>query len=238
MHRFFSNNLSLSKDDINHIANVLRLKAGDEIIICDGKLTDYQCRITEISKSGAEFDILCSSQNLAEPCVQITLFQGLPKSDKMDLIVQKCVELGAVRIVPVESRRSVAKIKDGGHKKTSRWQSIAEAAAKQSGRGIVPEIASVISFEEAVDQMASCYDIALMPYELEEADSITNILKNRSNINSIAIFTGPEGGISNEEITLAKSKGISALTLGKRILRCETAGFTAIILTLSILGEY
>ncbi|MCL2565158.1 MAG: 16S rRNA (uracil(1498)-N(3))-methyltransferase [Defluviitaleaceae bacterium] len=237
--RFFSDDLSLSKEDINHIANVLRLKTGDEITICDGKLTDYKCAITKISKPelAVEFDILGSSPNLSEPCVQITLFQGLPKSDKMDLIVQKCVELGVYRIVPVECSRSITKITDNRDKKIARWQNIAEAAAKQSGRGIVPEIASPISFDKAVGQMLSC-DVALMPYELENVNSIKNALTPPSNISNIAIFIGPEGGISDEEIALAKSKDIQTVSLGKRILRCETAGFTALILILSTLGEY
>jgi len=235
--RFFSDNLSLSKEDINHIANVLRLKTGDEITICDGKLTDYKCSITKISKSAVEFKVLGSAPNLSEPCMQITLFQGLPKSDKMDLIVQKCVELGVSQIVPVESARSISKIKGSGDKKTARWQSIAEAAAKQSGRGIMPEIGNVISFDEAIKLMVS-YDIALMPYELERENSIATALKTSANISNIAIFIGPEGGISGEEIALAKSKGIQTVTLGRRILRCETAGFTSLTLILSILGEY
>jgi len=240
MRRFFSadsNCLTLSKDDVNHIANVLRLNRGDEILICDGKSTDYLCRISEITKSTVSFESLSSSPNPAEPSVSVTLFQGLPKSDKMDLIVQKCVELGVNCIIPVESERSVVKVKESANKKISRWQSISEAAAKQSGRGIVPEIGNVIDFGKALEQMGA-YDISLIPYELETANSIDNTLKNTSDINSIAIFVGPEGGISEKEINLAKSSGLLAISLGRRILRCETAGFTALTLSLAAVGEY
>jgi len=243
MRRFFSScentqaNLSLSKDDINHLLNVLRLEVGDEIIICDGKATDYLCAIKEISKAGASFEILSSSANQAESAVKITLFQGLPKSDKMDLIVQKAVELGVNSIIPVESERSVAKIKDGGEKKIARWQSISEAAAKQSGRGIIPKIGSAINFDKACEQMSS-YNLALIAYELETSNSLKKIVKNHQNLNNLAIFIGPEGGISDKEATLAKSKGIIPITLGKRILRSESAGFMAIILSLAAVGEY
>lgn len=239
MRRFFSLNtdLSPSKEDVNHIVNVLRLIPGDEIIICDGKSTDYLCRITEVSKSGISIEVLSSSPNLCEPRAHVTLFQGLPKSDKMDLIVQKCVELGISRIIPVECARSIAKITGNADKKIARWQSISESAAKQSGRGIVPEIGDVLDFESAVHQMKS-FDLALMPYELENANSIQNALENHSKVNSLAIFIGPEGGISNEEADLAKSHGIIPVSLGKRILRCETAGFTALTLSLAYLGEY
>jgi len=239
MHRFFSNStdISIRGDDINHIANVLRLKPEDEIIICDSGATDHLCRISELSKSGVSVEVLSSSPNACEPRVQVTLFQGLPKSDKMDFIVQKCVELGVNRIVPVECTRSIAKITGNADKKVSRWQSISESAAKQSGRGIIPKIGELANFNSAVQQMAT-YDLALMPYELESKCSVSGILKNHSNINNLAIFIGPEGGISNEEAGLAKAHGILPVSLGKRILRCETAGFCALTLSLAFLGEY
>jgi len=237
MRRFFSDDLSPSKDDINHIVNVLRLSPGDEIIICDGRGTDHLCRIMEVSKSGVKVEPLSSSLNTCEPRVQVTLFQGLPKSDKMDLIVQKCVELGVTRIVPVECERSIAKITGNSDKKIARWQSISEGAAKQSGRGIVPEVGPVLSFAEAVRQMTS-YDLALMPYELESGLSVRRAIGDNSEIGNLAIFIGPEGGISDSEADLAKESGILAVSLGRRILRCETAGFSALTLSLAALGEY
>jgi len=239
MHRFFSNstNIAVQKDDVNHIVNVLRLKIGDEINICDNSSIDHLCRISALSKSVVEVEVIISAPNACEPRVQITLFQGLPKSDKMDLIVQKCVELGAVRIVPVECSRSIAKISGNADKKIARWQSIAESAAKQSGRGIIPEIGDVTSFGATIEQMKG-YDLALMPYELENECSISAAIKNHPEINNLAIFIGPEGGISNEETELAKAQGIVPVSLGRRILRCETAGFCALTLSLAFLGEY
>jgi 16S rRNA (uracil1498-N3)-methyltransferase len=155
----------------------------------------------------------------------------------MDLIVQKCVELGVSRIVPVECTRSIAKIADKADKKIARWQSISESAAKQSGRGIIPAIGDVLSFSDAVQQMKE-HDLALMPYELENESSISEIIKKHGKINTLAIFIGPEGGISDEEINLAKAHDITTVSLGKRILRCETAGFSALTLALAFLGEY
>ena len=243
MHRFFSGSVdvAIQKDDINHIVNVLRLRAGDEITICDTNATEHLCRITELSKSSVGVEVVSSAPNKCEPRVQVTLFQGLPKSDKMDLIVQKCVELGVNCIVPVECMRSIAKIADKADKKIVRWQSISESAAKQSGRGIVPTIGDVLSFSEAVQQMQG-YDLALMPYELESSESIRNTIESavsiNDNIKTLAIFIGPEGGISDEEADLAKMHGIKTVSLGKRILRCETAGFSALTLALAFLGEY
>jgi len=239
MHRFFSGStaVSVQKDDINHIVNVLRLRAGDEIIICNTNATNHLCRITELTKSNVGVEIISSSPNLCEPKVQVTLFQGLPKSDKMDLIVQKCVELGINCIVPVECARSIAKIADKADKKISRWQSISESAAKQSGRGVIPVIGDALSFGEAIQQMKE-YDLALMPYELESENSIGEIIKKHDKINTLAIFIGPEGGIDSEEVNLAKSHGITLISLGSRILRCETAGFCALTLSLAFLGEY
>ena len=239
MHRFFSGstNVSIQKDDINHIVNVLRLRAGDEVIICDTNAIDHLCRITDLSKSSVDIEVISDSPNLCEPRVKVTLFQGLPKSDKMDLIVQKCVELGINRIVPVECARSIAKIADKADKKIARWQSISESAAKQSGRGIIPVIGDVLSFSDSVQKMKE-YDLALMPYELEIGNSIGEIIKKHDNIKTLAIFIGPEGGIDDQEIALAKSHGIIPLSLGRRILRCETAGFSALTLSLAFLGEY
>ena len=243
MRRFFSTHhdgperLTLSAEDVKHITAVLRLRAGDEILICDGRSTDYLCRISEASKSNVSFDVIGSSPNPAEPGIHVTIYQGLPKSDKMDLIVQKCVELGVFAMVPVECERSVAKIKYSSTKKTARWQSIAEAAAKQSGRGIIPTVGPVISLDEALLQMAS-YDTALMPYELERTTSLQRALKACRDVSSLALFIGPEGGISHKEAERAKAAGIVPVSLGRRILRCETAGFTALILSLALIGDY
>ncbi|MDL2248323.1 16S rRNA (uracil(1498)-N(3))-methyltransferase [Tyzzerella sp. OttesenSCG-928-J15] len=242
MHRFFApvtgGNVQLCAEDINHISNVLRLKQGEEIIVCDGQKNDYLCRIKEISKKHIEVETLSVLKNESEPKCQITLFQGLPKADKMELIIQKCVELGIYKIVPVETERSIVKIKDGGEKKTARWQGISLSAAKQCGRGIVPEIGGITTFKDALKQMAA-FPFAFMPYELQQGNSLGSAVESiKDKASEIAIFIGPEGGISDEEAQLCKDANIVPVTLGKRILRTETAGFAALIMIFSALGEY
>ena len=243
MHRFFSqninsDNITLCAEDINHAVNVLRLKNGEEIVVCDGNYNDYICRIDDISKKSVHLTLLNHIVNENEPRTNVILFQGLPKSDKMEMIIQKCVELGINSIIPVETARSIAKIKDGGEKKQARWQSIALAAAKQSHRGIVPKVGSVTGFEETIKQMSG-FDLAIIPYELENSKSINAALKKAGKKpKTIAIFIGPEGGFDDSEITFASSAGIVPVSLGKRILRTETAGFAALIMALFALGEY
>ena len=243
MHRFFSelsnkNNIALPAEDINHAVNVLRLKIGEEIVVCDGDCNDFLCRIDSISKKNVELEFLSHTINQNEPKTKVTLFQGLPKSDKMELIIQKCVELGVQSIVPVETKRSIAKIKDNGEKKQARWQSIALSAAKQSHRGIVPQIGTVISFEEALKQI-SAFDLSLIPYELENSKSMNTALKeSEEKTSNIAIFIGPEGGFDEHEIALAKTFKIIPVSLGRRILRTETAGLAALIMAHFALGEY
>ncbi|MDR2899407.1 MAG: 16S rRNA (uracil(1498)-N(3))-methyltransferase [Clostridiales bacterium] len=238
MNRFFAEsivdeNITLSGEDINHIVNVLRLKTGERIIVSDGLGHDYVCEIAEIGKKSIGLKVIENFRNEAEPYVNITLFQGIPKLDKMELIIQKCVELGVSRFVPVETRRAVVKIKD--NKKTDRWQKIAEAAAKQSGRGIVPTVTESVSFKKALWEMAG-FDLALMPYEMEKAQRIKDVWP-KENVKNVAIFIGPEGGIDDTEALECAEKGVVPVTLGKRILRTETAGFAAVILLLNELGE-
>jgi len=244
MHRFFSENIDtknivLSYEDINHIVNVLRLKLHDNIIVCDGCGNDYNCQIIELSKKHITLNMIAHLVNFNEPKIRVTLFQGLPKSDKMELIIQKCVELGIHSIIPVETNRSIAKIKDDGHKKQARWQSIALAAAKQAQRGKIPQIGPVISFKEAVRQTGN-FDISLIPYEGELINTLKLAMSNpdRPKIYEAAIFIGPEGGFEESEIILAKESGIIPITLGGRILRTETAGFAALTMLLYELGEY
>jgi len=243
MHRFFAKitdmkSIVLSSEDINHIVNVLRLRVGEEIVVCDGYCNDFLCQVEAVLKKDITLRLLSKTANEHETKTRITLFQGLPKSDKMELIIQKCVELGVYSIIPVETKRSIAKIKDNVDKKQARWQSIALSAAKQSHRGIIPEIGSVIGFEEALKQMV-LFDLPLMPYELENSKSLNSALKEANEKPSnIAIFIGPEGGFDGVEINLAKQAGIIPITLGKRILRTETAGFAALIMALFALGEY
>ena len=238
MNRFFAESIvnervALSKDDINHSVNVLRLRKGDRIIVSDGAGTDYNCCIVSSDKNGVQLEIIETLKNQAEPEVLITLYQGVPKLDKMELIIQKSVELGVSRIVPVLTKRTIVKIKDG--KKRERWQKISESAAKQSGRGIIPTVCEPIDFSDAVKDMAK-NELSIRPYELERAMSIKNAVNGRQ-LKSISIFIGPEGGIDETEAEECTNSGVIPVTLGKRILRTETAGFAAIILTLNTLGD-
>ena len=222
-------------EDVNHIKNVLRLKAGEEISISNGvDGRDYRCGIASVSDT----EVICELRFVKEDAVELPskvyLFQGLPKGDKMELIIQKMVELGVYEIIPVAMKRCVVKLDDKKAKsKIARWQGISEAAAKQSKRGIVPQVHDVMSYKQAL-QYAADMDIQLVPYEMEESledatgmAGTKQIIENLQPNQRIAIFIGPEGGFDEQEIQDAIDMGMKPITLGKRILRTETAGLTA-----------
>lgn len=220
--------IAIRGNDVNHIKNVLRMNVGENLVICDGEGKDYYCSIASIDKDEVLADILEINDTETELPARIYLFQGLPKKDKMELVIQKAVELGAYQIIPVAMKRCVAKIEDGKKekKKLERWQAISTAAAKQSGRGIIPEIHSVMSFKEAI-QKAKELDSTIVPYELAEGiEGSHELIKTVAKQKSIGIFIGPEGGFDDKEIALALEAGFKTMTLGKRILRTETAGLT------------
>ena len=231
MPKFFFNKNDISREQVQlfgedekHIKTVLRAREGEEIILCDGEGMDYQCRIASLER-GVLLDILSKDVCETEPKTKITLYQGLPKADKMELIIQKCVELGVDRIVAVSTERAIVKLDKKETKKLERWQKIAEAAAKQSGRGKIPEIGQqVLKFKEAVAE-AKELDGAIIPYEREQETGIRQFVQNFKG-ESVGVFIGPEGGFADEEIALAQENGITPITLGKRILRTETAGMT------------
>ncbi len=211
--------------DVNHIKNVLRMHPGEEIMILDGSGMEYRCEIETISDEVLA-RVLEAKKTEAELSVRLLLFQGLPKKDKMELIIQKAVELGVSEIIPVLTKRTVVKLEDKKkeQKKLERWQAIAEAAAKQSGRGVIPKVREAVKFTEAVKQ-AGELDEALIPYELAEGmDEARERIRGLHGKKTIGIFIGPEGGFEEEEIVLAANAGIHPITLGKRILRTETAG--------------
>ena len=211
--------------DVNHIKNVLRMHPGEEIMILDGSGMEYRCEIETITDEVLA-KVLEAKKTEAELSVRLLLFQGLPKKDKMELIIQKAVELGVSEIIPVLTKRTVVKLEDKKkeQKKLERWQAIAEAAAKQSGRGIIPKVCEAVKFTEAVKQ-AGKLDEALIPYELAEGmDEARERIRGLHGKRTIGIFIGPEGGFEEEEIELAAQAGIHPITLGKRILRTETAG--------------
>ena len=231
MPKFFFNKNDISRgqvqlfgEDEKHIKTVLRAREGEEVTLCDGEGMDYQCRIASLER-GVLLDIISKEVCETEPKTKITLYQGLPKADKMELIIQKCVELGIDRIVAVSTERAIVKLDKKEAKKLERWQKIAEAAAKQSGRGKIPEIGQqVLKFKEAVAE-AKKLDGAIIPYEREQETGIRQFVQGFQG-ESVGIFIGPEGGFSDEEIALAQENGITPITLGKRILRTETAGMT------------
>ncbi|MDD6102904.1 MAG: 16S rRNA (uracil(1498)-N(3))-methyltransferase [Clostridiales bacterium] len=237
MSKFFVNNeyitdreIFIKGDDVNHIKNVLRLKSGDRVDVCDGEGIEYSCEIVSVDKDMVRLCILSKNEGSNELSVKVTLFQGLPKADKMELIIQKNVELGIYNIIPVNTSRCVVKLGDKADSKVSRWQKIAEAAAKQSKRNIIPKVLPPVSFKECID-MCREYDMILMPYEnaLGMEYSSHQIAK-AAEAQKVGIFIGPEGGFSEEEVLAARDAGFSVISLGKRILRTETAGFTAMSL--------
>ncbi len=222
-------NIEITGDDATHIATVLRAKVDEEITVCDGYGTDYVCRLIGINKKQVLAEIIKKYENENEPEVKITLYQGLPKGDKMELVIQKCIEIGVDRIVPVVTEHTVVKINDKAEKKNIRWNKIAEAAAKQCGRGKIPIVDKIMTFEEAVENSKEL-DQSIIPYEKERETSIRSFAKSFDG-KSIGIFIGPEGGFSESEIELCKKNNISSVSLGKRILRTETAGLvTSVIL--------
>lgn len=218
----------LSGNDHNHIKNVLRMQVGDTFLVSESGKSNL-CQITELTPTSVTAKIIEEDYQSTELPLKIYLFQGLPKSDKMELIIQKTVELGVYCIVPVEMSRCVVKIEEKKKKnKTDRWQAISESAAKQSKRNIIPEVHSIISFKEALS-MAEKLDAILIPYEAENGmestrSAIPEILKSES----IAIFIGPEGGFDPKEIEEAIRHNGKVISLGKRILRTETAAITAV----------
>ena len=214
--------------DVNHIKNVLRMKPGEEIAVVNGiDGREYRCGIQEFTEDEVICELRFIKEDGLELPARVTLFQGLPKADKMELIIQKMVELGVYRIVPVSTKRAVVKLDDKKAKsKVARWQGIAEAAAKQSKRRIVPEVADVCTFSQAL-QMAKQMEVRLIPYELAEGMAKTReLIEAVKPGQEVAVFIGPEGGFDEGEVAAAMEAGCEPITLGKRILRTETAGLT------------
>ena len=235
MYQFFvepgqiqGNTVTILGNDVNHIRNVLRMQPGEEISVSnglDGK--EYRCSITRMDDENVICSLMFIKEDGIELPAQVTLFQCLPKGDKMELIIQKAVELGVYQIVPVASKRCVVKLEDKkAAAKVRRWQGIAEAAAKQSKRRIIPEVASVMTFRESL-VYAAAMDVKLLPYELAEGmEKTKGIIGSLKEGQRIAVFIGPEGGFEEDEAAEALKAGFASITLGRRILRTETAGLT------------
>ena len=238
MQRFFvepyqideeTNHIHINGTDVNHIANVLRMKTGEELWISDGGKKEYRCTIESVSQDEVLLHIIYAQEPDYELPSRLYLFQGLPKADKMELIIQKAVELGAYEVIPIETKRCVVKL-DGkkAAKKVDRWQQIAESAAKQSKRMLVPEVHSVMTFKEAL-VYAKELDVLLIPYELAKGMKETKeLIRSIEPGKSIGVFIGPEGGFEEQEVADAMEAGAKPITLGHRILRTETAGLAVL----------
>lgn len=215
--------------DVNHIKNVLRMKEGDELnVVIEGDTNEYRCGIDSFEDDRVNLTVRFVKESDVELPSKIYLLQGLPKGDKLELIIQKSVELGVFEIIPVSLKRSVVKLDDKKAKsKTARWNGISEAAAKQSKRRTIPKVAEPMSLKEALSYIESeGVSVKLVPYELADHDAIgktREIIENIKPGSSVAVLIGPEGGFEDSEIEAAKENGFSEITLGHRILRTETA---------------
>ena len=222
----------ITGEDVNHIKNVLRMKEGEEIsVMALAGTKEYRCAIAEYNDREVICDLLFVKESDVELPSEIVLYQALPKADKMEFIIQKAVELGVSRIVPVAAKRSVVKLDDSKEeKKVARWNKISEAAAKQSKRAVIPVVTEVCTFDKAIEDAQEC-DCKIIPYELcdfSKMEETRKILREIEPGGKVAIFIGPEGGFADEEIELAKKNEVVPITLGHRILRTETAGMVVL----------
>lgn len=243
MPKFFTENIYNNKaiidsEDVRHIKKVLRLKMNEHITICDGKGYDYDTVISEMNEKEIVCDIISSQLSETEPNIHVTLYQGLPKASKMDYIIQKNTELGISKIVPCSLNRCVVKLEDkkSAEKKTERWQKISNEAAKQSGRGVIPEISIPMTLDEAIEEMKK-EDLAVAFYECENNRTLKQILTEKKEIKTVGFIIGPEGGFDPAEIDKLHNAGIRTAGLGKRILRTETAGEAVLAMIMYEIGD-
>lgn len=245
MYRFFVDReqigeefISILGKDVNHIKNVLRMKVGETVLVSDGSDKEYICSISQLGEEDVVVKIQDINEQTRELPIQVTLFQALPKGDKMETVIQKMIELGAYQIVPVSTKRCVVKLDaKKAVTKTKRWNAIAESAAKQSKRGIIPQVHGPVTYGQALE-MAERMDMILIPYEeaenMERTRQVISEIKQGMNI---GIFVGSEGGFTREEVEQAKKMGAKEITLGKRILRTETAGMMLMSVLMYLMEE-
>lgn len=224
-HQIEKEHIVITGSDVNHISNVLRMKQGERLLVSTGNDREYLCELAKLSQDAVTLTILDVYGSNRELSIKVTLYQALPKGDKMETIIQKMVELGVHRIVPIETSRCVVKLDEKKTaKKTARWNTIAETAAKQSKRNEIPQVCMPMSFSEAIKH-AKEYEYAVIPYENAEGmEQARQLVMELADVASVAVFIGPEGGFSEEEIALATEASVVPITLGHRILRTETAG--------------
>lgn len=241
MYRFFAGKeqidtgakrVVITGPDVNHIRNVLRMAKGEEVsVIVPGEDDEYRCAVDAYTEDSVELELLFIKKSDVELPCETVLYQSLPKADKMELVITKAVELGVSRIVPVAAKRAVVKLDDKkSDRKIARWNAISEAAAKQSKRAVIPPVSDVMTMEEAINDCRS-FDTRIIPYELSDPSSMDrtrDIIRSIAPGSRVAVFIGPEGGFTEEEIQLATKAGIVPITLGHRILRTETAGIVVL----------
>ena len=220
--------------DAEHI-QVLRIRPGEDVTICDTQGTDYKCRLVRATKEEAELEVVEVVPCRGEPSVAVTVLCGLPKGDRVDYIIQKSVEAGAGSIVFFQSARCIAK-PDDPYKKLERWNRISEEAAKQSGRGIIPKVSWAEDYGEVLNTAVHT-DLPLFMYETGEREPLNEVLEAHKNISSAAVITGPEGGFEKYEVDLARIAGLHICTMGERILRCETAPVVAVTAVMYATGN-
>ena len=245
MYRFFvekyqihDGRVDITGEDVNHIRNVLRMRPGEEVLISTGDEWEYTCAIERLEEDRVTLRVEDASRPGRELASKIWLFQCLPKGDKMETVIQKAVELGAYTVVPVASSRCVVKLDERrAAQKAVRWNAIAEAAAKQSKRLIIPEVRGVMRFRDALEAAADL-DVKLIPYERQDGmEGTRKILNAIRPGQSVAVMIGPEGGFYDAEVQLAREHGFEPVTLGKRILRTETAGMTMLSILMYLLEQ-
>lgn len=222
-------------EDARHMAKSLRMRPGEEVVLCDGAGADYRCALEAVSDGQVRCRILSRAPSETEPRIAVTLYQALPKGDKLDFIVQKAVELGAVEVVPVLTRLCVSRPDErAAEKKVQRLQKIAEEAAKQSGRGILPAVRPLLPLDRALERMGAS-DLSLICYE-GGGEPFTSLLP-RKELRTLSLLVGSEGGFDPEEVQAARERGVRPVTLGRRILRCETAPLAALTAVMLLSGE-
>ena len=228
--------ITLTGENAQH-AKVLRLKAGEQILTCDGEGMECLCEVIAMGSGTVELSVLERRQATSEAAVSVSIYMGFPKSDKLEHVIQKATELGAAEIIAFPGARSVSKPDEKSlKKKLERWQKIAASAAEQSGRGTIPEVIALGSYKEALYRAANS-DLSILFYENEHSTTLHHALSN-NRFQSISLLTGPEGGLEESEVAKARDAGLQICTLGSRILRCETAPLCALSAVMYHCGEF
>lgn len=228
--------LVLTGENAQH-AKVLRLKNGESVLVCDGQGKECVCTVSDVSPDQISLVVQKRQESESEPCVQVSVYMAFPKADKLEHVIQKATELGAYEIVAFPSSRCVSRPDEKSlKKKLERWQKIAASAAEQSGRGRIPQILTLPSYKAALERAATA-DLALLFYENEQSTTLKMAL-SKGMYHTVSLLTGPEGGLENSEVEQAQSAGLTVCTLGKRILRCETAPLCALSAVMYDAGEF